>query len=138
MGRQAKPLISNPISYPLGLLRDAYNISRAAHLRHEPLTRFYGGDLDSWAPSRKEEAADSITVSALCHRPCLPAPEATREANMQTLVEAIAIRLMKSWSCPICFLICCSLRAILHLFPEHPKASTAQICLHQTQEQKED
>lgn len=132
-------LLSNPISHPSpSLLREAYSISRAAPLRHEPLARFYGGDLDSWAPSRKEGAAGGITVSALCHRPCLPAPEATREANVQTLVEATAIRLMKSWGCPICFLICCSLSAILHLFPQHPKASKAWICLHQTQEQKDD
>lgn len=119
------------------LLRKAYSISRAVHLRRELLARFYGGDLDSWATCRKEGAADSITASALCHRPCLPAPDATREANMQTLVEAIAIRLMKSWGCPICFLICCSPSAILHLFPQHPKASKAQICLHQTHEQKD-
>lgn len=57
--------------------------------------------------------------------------------TMQTCVEAIAIRLMKSWGCPICFLSCCSLGPLLHLFLQHPNTLKAWISLHQTQEQKD-
>lgn len=71
----------------------------------------------------KEGAAESITASALHHKDRrLPAPETTHEANMQIFVEAPAIRLIKSWGGPICFLICWFLGPLLHLFPQCPNS----------------
>lgn len=99
---------------------------RCEDLHPGPNSWVLWGVLACWGPSGKEEAADSITVSVLYHIDrCSPAPETTRAASMQTFVEATAIRLIKSWSCPICFLICCFLGPLSHLFPQHPNTPKA-------------